>query len=127
MTQYTKTIVSNQNYVASSAQDLLRDELLYLENLPEFEMTYELIDDLLGPMRQKKVPMFVETLKSFLTKGQASISRSNYKQYPHLHIVEETKGDLIAYVYNRGDKNKKVRNFKSPTDVFYDHFDPQVP
>ena len=113
--------------MSKKEQDLLRDELNYLENLPEHEITDELIDDVLGPMRIIGVPMFIETLKHYLSKGKASLTRSNIKQYPHLHIVENTKGELIAYVYNRGGEGKKERKFKSPTDVFYDHFDSQVP
>ena len=92
MTQYTRTIVSNQNYVVSNAQDLLRDELKYLESLPEEQMCDELIDEFLGSKRIKHVPMFVETLKNFLTKGSASLTRSNIKKYPHLHIVSDMKG-----------------------------------
>ena len=113
--------------MSRKAQDLLRDELNYLENLPEHTITDELIDDVLGPMKVRVVPMFIETLKHYLSKGTASLSRGNIKQFPHLHIVEDTKGELIAYVYNRGDGGKKERKFKSATDVFYDHFDPQVP
>ena len=49
MTQYsrrhTPVIVSNQNYVALNAQDLLRDELKYLESLPEEKICDELIDE----------------------------------------------------------------------------------
>jgi len=121
MTQYTRTIVSNQNYVVSNAQDLLRDELKYLESLPEEQMCDELIDEFLGSKRIKHVPMFVETLKNFLTKGSASLTRSNIKKYPHLHIVSDMKGELIAYVYNRG-KAQNTKH-KSPTDVFFDYFD----
>lgn len=121
MTQYTRTIVSNQNYVSSNAQDLLRDELKYLESLPEEKMCDELIDEFLGSKRIEHVPMFVETLKNFLTKGSASLTRSNMKQYPHLHIVSDMKGDLVAYIYNRGKAPNTIH--KSPTDVFYDYFD----
>jgi len=125
MTQYTKrytpTIVSNQNNVASNSQDLLRDELNHLESLPEEKMCEELLDDFFGKKRILSVPMFVETLKNFLTKGSASLTRSNIKQYPHLHIVSDTKGELIAYVYNRGKEKGSI--YKSPTDVFFDYFD----
>ena len=48
MTQYsrrhTPTIVSNQNYISSNAQDLLRDELKHLESLPEEKICDELIE-----------------------------------------------------------------------------------
>ena len=125
MTQYsrrhTPTIVSNQNYISSNAQDLLRDELNHLENLPDQTMCEELLDDFFGKKRILNVPMFVETLKNFLTKGSASITRSNIKQYPHLHIVSETNGDLVGYVYNRGTRGSSIH--KSPTDVFFDYFD----
>ena len=125
MTQYsrrhTPTIVSNQNYISSNAQDLLRDELKHLESLPEQKICDEIIDDLLGKKRILSVPMFVETLKNFLTKGSASLTRSNIKQYPHLHIVSDMKGDLVAYVYNRGKARNTIH--KSPTDVFFDYFD----
>lgn len=125
MTQYsrrhTPTIVSNQNYISSNAQDLLRDELNHLENLPDQTMCEELLDDFFGKKRILKVPMFVETLKNFLTKGSASITRSNIKQYTHLHIVSETNGDLVGYVYNRGTRGSSIH--KSPTDVFFDYFD----
>jgi len=129
MTQYTRSIMYEEKLkkMSQKEQDLLRDELNYLENLPEHTITDELIDDVLGPMRIIGVPMFIETLKHYLSKGKASLTRGNIKQYPHLHIVEDTKGNLIAYVYNRGAGGKKERKFKSATDVFYDHFDPQVP
>ena len=125
MTQYsrrhTSTIVSNQNYISSNAQDLLRDELNHLENLPDQTMCEELLDDFFGKKRILSVPMFVETLKNFLTKGSASLTRSNIKQYPHLHIVSDMKGDLVAYVYNRGKARNTIH--KSPTDVFFDYCD----
>ena len=41
--------------------------------------------------RIKHVPMFVETLEEFSYKSSASLTRSNIKQYPHLHIVSDTK------------------------------------
>ena len=55
--------------MSRKAQDLLRDELNYLENLPEHTITDELIDDVLGPMKIVGVPMFIETLKHYLSKG----------------------------------------------------------
>jgi len=113
--------------MSNKAQELLQDELEYLENLPEQPITDELIDDILGLMRVLSIPMFIETLNHYLSKGSVSLTRANIKQYPHLHVVETTKGELIAYVYNRGDGGKKKRKFKSATDVFYDHFDTQVP
>ena len=113
--------------MSNKAQELLQDELEYLENLPDQPITDELIDEILGLMRVLCIPMFIETLNHYLSKGSVSLTRANIKQYPHLHVVETTKGELIAYVYYRGDGGEKKRKFKSATDVFYDHFDTQVP
>ena len=113
--------------MSTKEQKILQDELQYLENLPDQAITDELVDDILGPMRVLSIPMFIETLNNYLSKGSVSLTRANIKKYPHLHVVETTKGELIAYVYNRGDGGKKKPKFKSVTDVFYDHFDTQVP
>ena len=48
-----------------------------------------------------------------------SLSRSNISKYPDLHIVEDSNGDLIAYVYHRG---VATGSHKTPTDVFFDYF-----
>jgi len=117
---YTSDMVSNQMYVMSQKQDLVRDELQYLEGLDELTLTEEVIEEFFGHKRIKAVPMFVESMKNYLKKGSASLSRSNISKYPDLHIVEDSNGDLIAYVYHRG---VKTGDHKTPTDVFFDYFD----
>ena len=104
-----------------NAQMILRDERDYLENLYEHQITEGVLDQLFDVKKIIKVPMFIETLKNYLTKGEASITRSTVSKYTDLHVVEHPQGDLIAYVYKRPMTVTIDR--KSPSDVFFDYFD----
>jgi len=104
-----------------NAQMILRDELNYLENLYEHRITDDVLDQLFGTKRIIKVPMFIETLKNYLTKGTVSITRSTQKIFDDLHVVEDGTGEIIAYIYKRPTSTQNSR--KSASDVFFDYFD----
>ena len=105
-----------------NAQMILRDELNFLENLYEHKITDDVLDQLFGTKRLIKVSMFIETLKNYLSKGTASISRGNVAIYDDLHVVEHPNGDLIGYVYKRPSSGQSTIK-RSPSDVFFDYFD----
>lgn len=98
--------------------DSVLKELKQLESLEKIEMTDDLIEGFFGELRILHAPMFIETIKNHITKGSVSLSRSNLNQYPHLHIVQEDNGELIAYVY----KSKEKYKYSTLSDVFHNYY-----
>ncbi len=103
-------------------QMVLRDELNYLESFHEVTITEDVIDKLLKIRKLLKVPMFIETLKNYLTKGEVTITKSTFGKYRDLHVVDHPVNGLMAYVYKK-PLSEKVNKYKSSSDVFYDYFD----
>lgn len=101
-------------------QALTENELNYLENLSEIQMTEEDIEDFFGFKNYVHIPMFFKTIKGFISRAIVTLTKKNLSDINHLRFVyDHNKIEILAYIYERPNQNKTI---KSPSDVFWDRF-----
>lgn len=98
-------------------EEMLEDELTYLESLDTITVSDQVIEDLFAGKEYTRIPRFFHTQGKVLTKIILSLDRAHVKAKKEI-VYALDKGTLVAFI-----PVKMKPTFKSPSEVFYDRYE----